>query len=83
MVLSWFPDATEMTDLDNDSIYEFNTSLLANSTYEYKYINGNTWGESENVSGFCGGGNGNRVLSTFEEESAEKDQEVRKQAMQT
>ena len=66
--LSWFPDATEMTDLDNDSIYEFNISLLANSTYEYKYINGNTWGESENVSGFCGGGNGNRVLSTFEED---------------
>ena len=64
--LSWYPDAYEMIDLDNDSIYEFTISLLANSTYEYKYINGNTWGAAENVNGICG--EGNRVLNTFQED---------------
>ena len=64
--LSWYPDATEMTDPDNDSIYEFTISLLSNTIYEYKYINGNTWEAAENVSGYCG--EGNRILNTLEED---------------
>ena len=37
---------------------------FSDSVYEYKYINGNSWGNDEYVLGSCSAGNGNRTLET-------------------
>ncbi|MFK7947735.1 MAG: T9SS type A sorting domain-containing protein, partial [Saprospiraceae bacterium] len=36
-----------MTDLNNDSIYEVTLSLLGNTSYEFKFINGANWASEE------------------------------------
>ncbi len=61
---NWDPSTTQLTDLDGDNVYTITISLFSDSSYEYKYINGNIWGNDENVSGGCGAGNGNRILQT-------------------
>ena len=48
----WDPGSTEMI-LDADSIYVYTTSLSPGDSYQYKFINGNSWGGVENVSGPC------------------------------
>src|SRR6056297_2794796 len=63
---NWDPAATELTDADNDEIYEVTVSLPA-GTYLYKFINGDDWGETaESPSSDCaiddGGGNMNRQV---------------------
>jgi hypothetical protein len=49
----WNPGATEMLDADNDGIYEVTVSVPANSSIQYKFINGNSWGQDEPVPGAC------------------------------
>ena len=43
----WTTDSIEMNDFDGDSIYSIDVSLYQNQSYEYKFINGNSWGDDE------------------------------------
>ena len=61
----WDPSSLEMFDIDSDSIYQITISLEIDSVYEYKFINGDSWGEDENIDEECG--NGNRILITSNE----------------
>lgn len=54
---NWDPSATQLTDIDGDSIYEVTVSIPAD-TFEYKFINGNTWTNDEVVPAACGVGSG-------------------------
>lgn len=49
----WNPSGTPMTDANNDGIYEVTVSIPANSSIQYKFINGNVWGQDEPVPGAC------------------------------
>lgn len=49
----WNPGATQMTDANSDGIYEVTVNIPANSSIQYKFINGNTWGLDEPVPGAC------------------------------
>ena len=49
----WSPSATPMTDADNDGIYEVTINVPANSSIQYKFINGNAWGADESVPSAC------------------------------
>jgi len=49
----WNPGATVMTDADNDGIYEVTINVPANSSIQYKFINGNAWGTDESVPAAC------------------------------
>jgi len=49
----WNPGATMMTDANNDGIYEVTVSVPANSSIQYKFINGNAWGTDESVPAAC------------------------------
>jgi hypothetical protein len=42
-----------MLDADNDGIYEVTVSVPANSSIQYKFINGNAWGTDEAVPAAC------------------------------
>lgn len=57
----WNPASTEMT-LDHDAVYTFTATLEEGSYHEFKYVNGNSWGQDESVPGACNQ-NGNRFLS--------------------
>lgn len=48
----WFPGTTEMTSID-DSIYTYTQIFSEGSYIEYKFINGNEWGEDETVPAEC------------------------------
>ncbi len=52
------PAASEMTDMDLDGIYEFTAAIDTNSTIQYAFINGDTFGGQELVPGACGVDNG-------------------------
>ncbi|MCF7918990.1 MAG: lamin tail domain-containing protein [Candidatus Cloacimonetes bacterium] len=43
----WDPAATEMFDDDLDGIYTVTLVLLSGAYHEYKYVNGNAWGNDE------------------------------------
>ena len=58
----WNSSSTQMIDLDGDGVYSVTLVLSSDSIYEYKYINGNSWGSDEDITGNCGAGNGNRIL---------------------
>ncbi len=64
---NWEPGSFLMNDEDNDGVYSISLSLKANSSYQYKFINGNIWEMDENVTGDCGVGN--RVLNTLESDT--------------
>jgi hypothetical protein len=49
----WNPGATEMLDANNDGIYEVTIKVPANSSIQYKFINGNAWGSDEPVPSAC------------------------------
>lgn len=49
----WSPSATPMTDANNDGIYEVTINVPANSSIQYKFINGNAWGSDESVPSAC------------------------------
>ena len=45
----WNPSSTPLSDEDGNGIWEVTLSLSQNTSYEYKYINGNSWGSDESV----------------------------------
>jgi hypothetical protein len=49
----WSPSTTPMTDANNDGIYEVTVTVPANSSIQYKFINGNAWGSDEPVPSAC------------------------------
>ena len=49
----WDPAATLMTDAGSN-IYEYSQLFEAGETVEYKFVNGTTWNDSENVPEECG-----------------------------
>jgi hypothetical protein len=57
----WDPGATIMADMGNN-IYSFTTDLTSGETIEYKFINGDEWGEDETVPSECAQNN-NRFLA--------------------
>lgn len=59
---NWDPMACQMTDADQDSVYEFTVTLPV-GTYEYKFINGNSWVGGETLTGPCANSNDNRSLN--------------------
>ena len=63
----WDPSSTPLSDIDGDGIWEVTLNLNTNTSYQYKFINGNSWGNDESVWGDCGAGNGNRTLTTTNE----------------
>jgi hypothetical protein len=58
---NWDPAATPMSDGNGDGIYEVTVQLNGNNTYQYKFINGNAWGDDESVPAECALNN-NRFL---------------------
>lgn len=61
----WDPMATNLTDIDGDQVYEVVLSLEPGD-YEFKFINGNSWDEVEEVPWACSeqkSGHFNRLLS--------------------
>ena len=46
---SWNPSSTPLTDANGDDIWEVTLTLAENTIYEYKFINGNSWGSDEAV----------------------------------
>ena len=49
----WNPEGTPMNDIGNDN-YEVAVDVMKPITYiEYKYINGNAWGNEESIPGEC------------------------------
>lgn len=63
----WNPGGIAMTDDNSDGIYEVTLSLPSEISYQYKFVNGNDWGEMpEYVPSGCGvsdgGGGFNRGL---------------------
>ena len=62
----WDPSSTEMLDEDGDNIYEVILTGVESGDYEYKFINGNDWGNDEDLSELdCANENLNRTVSVF------------------
>ncbi|WP_421752976.1 T9SS type A sorting domain-containing protein [Croceimicrobium sp.] len=57
---NWDPSSTALTSLGS-SVYSV-TVNIPDGNYEYKFINGNSWGSDESIPGACAF-NGNRGLS--------------------
>jgi 1,4-alpha-glucan branching enzyme len=66
----WNAGSSEMTDVDLDGVYEFTAAIDTNSTIQYVFINGNTFGGQELIPGTCGVDNGfggfNRTYEVLE-----------------
>jgi hypothetical protein len=60
----WNPGATEM-QLVSDYVYSYTAILQSGTHYEYKFINGNQWGQQETVPEECAYNN-NRYLTAPE-----------------
>jgi 1,4-alpha-glucan branching enzyme len=58
---NWFSNATQMTDADMDGVYEYTQAVEANSTVEFKFINGDEWVYEESIPLNCEM-NGNRFI---------------------
>ncbi len=52
----WNPGASRLYSPDNDSVFKLVAHLPA-GTYQYKFLNGNDWGDVESVPAACGVGN--------------------------
>lgn len=60
---NWNPGGIAMSDANSDNIYEVTLNLSASTTYQYKFVNGNSWGQDENaLPGGCNVG-GNRQMT--------------------
>lgn len=57
----WNPGGTPLANMGN-GIWEVTLNINPNSYYEYKFVNGNTWGQDESVPGACNA-NGNRFVN--------------------
>ena len=62
----WDPSSTPLSDIDGDGIWEVTLALSENSLYEYKFINGNSWGTDEAINGSCSTENNRQLLTTNE-----------------
>lgn len=49
----WNPAGIEMLDPENDEVYSATLSLYSGIEYQYKYVNGNAWGQDEVVPAEC------------------------------
>jgi len=58
---NWIPSATEMT-LVSDAIYAVTVILTPGQDIEFKYVNGDAWGQDEQVPAGCAQ-NGNRFFT--------------------
>jgi hypothetical protein len=62
----WDPGATPMLDIGG-GIWEYTTILQSLSYHEYKFVNGITWGDAENVPWYCNNNStGNRFINVPE-----------------
>lgn len=59
----WSPGETVMTDGNMDGIYEITVQLPAD-TFQYKFVNGASWGNEEGVPGACAVSNNREVIIT-------------------
>ncbi len=50
---NWSSSSNQMFDNDGDGIYSTTLSLYANVQYQFKYLNGNSWGTEETVREEC------------------------------
>ena len=62
---NWTPGITLLTDPDLDQIYT-TTLRVPEGTYNYKFINGNAWGQDENVPVFCSVNNNRELVVTVD-----------------
>lgn len=63
----WSPGATIMSDVVGDSVYRAMGYVNTGDTVQFKYINGTTWAQNENVPSACqyaGSGNRGFVVSS-------------------
>jgi hypothetical protein len=62
----WTPDGTQMTQVGTSSIYEVTVSLAAGN-YEFKFLNGDAWGDDETPPTECAvsTSNSNRWVSVW------------------
>lgn len=61
--VAWDPAAATMTDMGN-GIYEYQADVLASIlTLQYKYVNGNAWGNEEAIPEMCINGENNRFAT--------------------
>ena len=58
---SWNPGATSLSN-SGGSIYEYSATFIPGSSLEYKFINGNVWGEDESVPSECATGANRELL---------------------
>ena len=58
----WNPATTALSDADQDGIYEVTVQIPAGN-YQYKFINGNAWGQDELAPAACAVGGTNRGLT--------------------
>ena len=58
--VNWLADALELLDPDGDTVYS-GSVVVPTGVYEFKYVNGNSWGQDEQLVGGCLSGN-NRVI---------------------
>ena len=58
---NWNPSTAQMLDPDGDGVYELTVTLPV-GTYQYKFVNGNSWGKDESVPPACSGNSGNRSI---------------------
>ena len=74
-LVNWDPSVIELTDTDGDSIFEVTLEMVAGS-FEYKFINGNSWGadsddewagEAYEGGESCRADGGNRTLTIPED----------------
>jgi len=63
----WDPGAWMMSDDDQNGIYSYTAQLSPFTSYEYKFVNGNSWEDphDQSVPEECSGNEGNRVLHTL------------------
>lgn len=57
----WTPGTTVLTDPDMDGVYSI-SFLLPEGTYQYKYLNGTSWGTDESVPSGCASNNNREVV---------------------
>jgi len=61
--LWWVPNGISLTAPAIGDVWEVALDLNAGDIIEYKFINGDSWGQDEYVSGSCATGGGNRVIT--------------------
>ncbi|TGE17353.1 alpha-amylase family glycosyl hydrolase [Hymenobacter elongatus] len=60
---NWDPTAIPLADTNGDGIYEGQVSLPAAGRFQYRYVNGNTLAEAEQVPATCATADANGALS--------------------